>query len=65
MNLRNVSKALGGAVTTGVVGAVAGTAAIFPPGTEVPWWGYLVAFVVSAGVGFAGVWISPANAPPR
>lgn len=66
MSMASVAKAIGGAVSAGIAGAgtVGVTAAtMFPPGVEVPWWGYLVAFVASGLVGYVGVYVSPKNAP--
>jgi hypothetical protein len=58
------------AIVGGLAGAVSGVAAtgvlvatIFPPGVEVPWYGYLIAAGI-VGIGtYFGVWHAPANKP--
>lgn len=60
MNISGVSKAIAGALVTGV--AATGTAVIaVPESVQTPWWGYLLIGVVNAAIGYAGVYFAPAN----
>jgi hypothetical protein len=53
-----VTGAVSGAASTGVL-----VATVFPPGVNVPWYGYLIAAAI-CGVGtYFGVWHAPANKP--
>lgn len=58
-----VAKAIAGAAATAAGGM--GTAwVVVPPNVDMPWWGYLIAGIVNAGLGFAFVYFAPANRPP-
>lgn len=64
MDIRKVSKAIAGAVAAGATAP--GVMAIsIPQGVEAPWWGYVLAGVVSALISYAGVWFAPANKAGR
>jgi hypothetical protein len=69
---QKVSKAIAGAVVTGAVGGIGGGATILeliPPEVQatMPWWAfplvYATGVLAGAVVGFAGVWVAPANKP--
>tara|TARA_R110002020_G_scaffold266483_32_gene481465 strand:- start:10325 stop:10534 length:210 start_codon:yes stop_codon:yes gene_type:complete len=62
MDIRKVSKAVAGAVAAGAT-APGVMAVSIPHGVEAPWWGYVLAGVVSAVISYAGVWLAPANRP--
>lgn len=64
MDIRTVSKAVAGAVATGALG-VAAAPQLIPDGVDAPWWGHLLAGLVSAAIGFAVVYIAPANVTKR
>lgn len=57
--LKTVSKGIAGAAAT-ALGATA-TFIVIPEGVEMPWWGYLVAGALNAGLGFAVVYYAPRN----
>ncbi len=60
MTFAPVSKALAGALAAALAGT--GTAAVtIPDGVAVPWWGYLLVGLANAAIGFAGVYLAPAN----
>lgn len=61
MDFKRVKKAIAGAV---VAGASAPGAMIvtIPPEANAPWWGYILAGIVSAAIGYLGVYIAPKNA---
>lgn len=62
MDFAKVSKAIAGAIASGIGGA--GTAAVIvPPTVDMPWWGYVLVGVVNAVLGFAVVYFAPKNAP--
>lgn len=66
MSFASTAKAIGGFISAGAAsaGTVAVTAAqMFPPGVEVPWYGYVIAFVAGGALGYLGVYVSPKNAP--
>ena len=60
MDFAKVSKAIAGAVAAGATtpGMMAVT---IPADVSAPWWGYVLASVVSAVIGYAGVYFAPAN----
>jgi len=64
MNFSKISKALAGGVT-GAITALGGTGAVAVslPANSPGWEQYLITAIVGFIVGFAGVWIAPADAP--
>jgi hypothetical protein len=60
MDLKSVSKAIAGAVASGVVGV--GTVVAVPSTVEMPWYGYVIVGVVNAVIGFGVVYFAPRNA---
>ena len=60
MNLGKVSKAIAGAVVSGV--AVTGTTLVtVPDSAGMPWWGHIIVGVANAAIVFVGVYIAPRN----
>lgn len=60
MNFGRVSKAIAGAVVSGV--AVTGTTLVTVPDTAgMPWWGHVLVGVVNAAIVYAGVYFAPRN----
>lgn len=57
----NTSKAIAGGILAGLTSTGATAATVIPAGTPMPWWGYLVTFVVTSVIGYAGVYFAPRN----
>jgi len=62
MDLAKVSKAIAGALATGV-GAVGTASIVIPTGITMPWWGYVIVGLANAVLGFVIVYGAPANKP--
>lgn len=65
MDMSKISKAIAGGVT-GAITALGGTGAVAVslPANSPGWEQYLITAIVGFIVGFAGVWIAPANTAP-
>lgn len=60
MNFSRVSKAIAGAVVSGV--AVTGTTLVtVPDSANMPWWGHILVGVANAAIVYIGVYAAPRN----
>ncbi|MYZ50399.1 hypothetical protein [Propylenella binzhouense] len=60
MDLRQVSKAIAGA-TASAIAATGSALVVVPDSVVMPWWGYVLVGIINAGIGFAAVYLAPAN----
>jgi len=59
---QSVSKAIAGSVV-GAASSLATTYVVIPPNVDMPWYGYVIAGLVNAALGFAIVYFAPKNVP--
>lgn len=60
MDWRSFSKAIAGAVVSGVTST--GTAAVVvPDSVAMPWYGYIIVGAINAAIGFGVVYFAPKN----
>ena len=60
MDFGKVSKAIAGAIATGI-GGTATVGVAIPPNVDMPWWGYIIVALCNSALGFAVVYLAPAN----
>lgn len=62
MDFSRIAKAVAGGIVA-AAGGVGTASIVIPADVGMPWFGYVLVGVLNAALGFAGVYLAPANKP--